>query len=314
MAALSRGRLGATEYESRRRNRASASALQLRGDEFVFVELAEAMSLKVNFRAMAITNKLEEDDIEGVMDICPSNASYMVRIDPDVLHPDDLISRLEEIDAEAGDIQGFELRTRVVDVPVMMEDPWTHETLMRFRDRHQDPDATDLEYSARINGFDSKEDFIEALLGSPWLVTMIGFVPGLPWCYQLVPPEEQVEVPKYVRPRTYTPERAFGFGGGFAVVYSVEGAGGYQLFGRSPLPVLDVKQRLKDFQESIVFPKPGDIWNYRRIDREEFDRLEAEVQEGTFEYKKKEFVFHPDRSLEDPHAYNEEILRVLYGN
>ena len=133
------------------------------GDEFVFVELAEAMSLKVNFRAMAITNKLEEEDIEGVMDICPSNASYMVRIDPDVLHPDDLISRLEEIDAEVGDIQGFELQTRVVDVPVMMEDPWTHETLMRFRDRHQDPDATDLEYSARINGYDSKDDFIAAL-------------------------------------------------------------------------------------------------------------------------------------------------------
>jgi CO/xanthine dehydrogenase Mo-binding subunit len=56
------------------------------GDEFVFVELAEAMSLKVNFRAMAITNKLEEERIDGVMDICPSNASYMVRIDPDVLH------------------------------------------------------------------------------------------------------------------------------------------------------------------------------------------------------------------------------------
>ena len=113
-----------------------------------------------------------------------------------------MISRLEEIDEEAGDIQGFELHTRVVDVPVMMEDPWTHETLMRFRDRHQDPETTDLEYSARINGYDSKEDFIAALLGSPWLVTMIGLVPGLPWCYQLVPPEEQVEVPKYVRPRS----------------------------------------------------------------------------------------------------------------
>jgi urea carboxylase len=286
------------------------------GDEYVFVELAEAMSLKVNFRAMAITNKLRDDDnIEGITDICPSNASYMVRIDPEVLHPDELISRLKHIDEEVGeDVSGFELDTRIVDVPVMIEDPWTHETLMRFRDRHQDPDATDLEYSARINGFETKEDFIEALLGSPWLVTMIGFVPGLPWCYQLVPPEEQIEVPKYVRPRTYTPERTFGFGGGFAVIYSVEGAGGYQLFGRSPVPVLDVQQRLKDFQDSIVFPKPGDIWNYRRIEREEYDRLEGEVEEGTFEYTKKDFVYHPDRSLEDPHAYNEEILGVLYGD
>jgi urea carboxylase len=284
------------------------------GDEYIFVELAEAMSLKVNFRAMAITNKLREEHVRGILDICPSNASYMLRIDPDELHPDDLISRLKEIDEEVGDVEGFELPTRVVDVPVMMEDPWTHETLMRFRDNHQDPDSTDLEYSARINGYDNKEDFINALLGSPWLVTMIGFVPGLPWCYQLVPPEEQVEVPKYVRPRTYTPERAFGFGGGFAVIYSVEGAGGYQLYGMAPAPVLDVNQRLKDFEDSIVFPKPGDIFNFRGIDREEFDSIRSEVEDGTFEYRKKEFLFHPDRALEDPHAYNQEILEGLYDD
>ena len=86
------------------------------GDEYVFVELSEAMSLKVNFRAMAITNKLRDENIEGVTDICPSNASYMIRIDPDVLHPDDLISRLKEIDEEVGDVEGFELPTRVVEI------------------------------------------------------------------------------------------------------------------------------------------------------------------------------------------------------
>ncbi len=284
------------------------------GDEYVFVELSEAMSLQINFRAMAITNKLREENIPGIQDICPSNASYMIRVNPDELRPDDLIERLKEIDEEVRDIEGFELPTRVVDVPVMMEDPWTHETLMRFRDNHQDPNATDLEYSARINGYDDTKDFIDALLGSPWLVTMIGFVPGLPWCYQLVPPEEQVEVPKYVRPRTYTPERAFGFGGGFAVIYSVEGAGGYQLYGLAPAPVLDVNQRLEDFQDSIVFPKPGDIFNYRGIDQEEFDRIRSEVEDGTWSYRKKEFVFHPDRALEDPHAYNKEILGGLYDD
>jgi urea carboxylase len=103
------------------------------GDEYIFVELAEAMSLSVNFRAMAITNRLQQENIEGITDICPSNASYLIRIDPDVLHPDELIARLKELDEEVGDVRGFELRIRVVDVPVMIEDPWTHETLMRFR-------------------------------------------------------------------------------------------------------------------------------------------------------------------------------------
>jgi urea carboxylase len=117
-----------------------------------------------------------------------------------------------------------------------------------------------------------------------------------------------------VRPRTYTPERAFGFGGGFAVIYSVEGAGGYQLYGLAPAPVLDVNQGLEDFEDSIVFPKPGDIFNFRGIDQEEFDQVREQVEDGSFEYRKKEFVFHPDRALEDPHAYNEEILEGLYDD
>jgi urea carboxylase len=50
------------------------------------------------------------------------------------------------------------------------------------------------------------------------------------------------------------------------------------------------------------------------VDREEFDRIRSEVEDGTFEYRKREFVFHADRSLEDPHAYNREILGVLYGD
>lgn len=284
------------------------------GDEYVFVELDEAMSLQVNLRAMAITNRLREESIPGVTDICPSNASYMVRVNPDELHPDELIARLEEIDDEVGEARGLVIETRVVDVPVLIEDPWTYETMMRFRDRHQDPNSTDLEYGARINGYASKDDFIEALLGSPWLVTMLGFVPGLPWCYQLVPPEEQIEVPKYVRPRTYTSERAFGYGGGFAVIYPVQGAGGYQLFGTAPAPVFDPKEELPDFRDSIIFPRPADIFKFRRIEREEFDRIREEVEAGTFEYRKRPFTFHADRALEDPKSYNDEILGALYGD
>ncbi|WP_047865727.1 5-oxoprolinase subunit B family protein [Rubrobacter aplysinae] len=284
------------------------------GDEYVFVELDEAMSLQVNFRALGITNRLREEELPGVTDICPSNASYMVRVNPDEIHPDELISRLKELDEEVGEARGIELDTRVVDVPVLIEDPWTYETMMRFRDRHQDPDSTDLEYGARINGYDSRDDFIDALLGSPWLVTMLGFVPGLPWCYQLVPPEEQIEVPKYVRPRTYTSERAFGYGGGFAVIYPVQGAGGYQLFGTAPGPVFDPKEELPDFRDSIIFPRPTDIFKFRRIEREEYDRIRGEVESGTFEYHKRPFTFQGDRALADPKSYNEEILGVLYGD
>lgn len=282
------------------------------GDEFIFVELAEAMSLEVNFKAMAITQKLREADLNGIYDICPSNASYMVRFNPDIIHPDDLIAKLKHLEKTVT-LDSLEISSRIVDVPVLFDDPWTHEALMRFRDRHQDPNSTDLEYTARINNFDSKEELIDALTAAPFLVSMIGFVPGLPWCYQMVPREQQIEAPKYVRPRTYTPERAFGFAGAFAVIYPVQGAGGYQLFGIAAAPIFEKEQRLPDFKDAITFPRQGDIFRYRSVTREEYDRIRAEVEAGTFRYLQKEITFTPKAVLDDLKGFAQDVLRRLYG-
>ncbi|HBZ11836.1 MAG TPA: allophanate hydrolase subunit 1 [Bacillus bacterium] len=282
------------------------------GDEFIFVELSEEMSLEVNFQAMAITKQLKEEQIPGILDICPSNASYMVRFEPEKIHPDKLISKLKDLEQTIS-IDDFELSSRMVDVPVLFEDPWTHEALMRFRERHQDPNSTDLEYTARINGFDSTDALIDAMTGSPYLVTMIGFVPGLPWCYQMVPREQQIEAPKYVRPRTFTPERAFGLGGAFTVIYPVDGAGGYQLFGIAAAPIFERDSRLYDFQETMTFPKQGDIFRYRSVSREEYDSIRKEVEDGTFRYLTKEITFTPKQVLENPKAFSEEVLRRLYS-
>ncbi|MBX6396119.1 MAG: carboxyltransferase domain-containing protein [Alicyclobacillaceae bacterium] len=273
------------------------------GDEFIFVELSEEMSLEANFRVMAITKLLREQNISGVMDICPANASFMVRYDPDTIHPEDLLRLLEEIEASVTDLSGLTLTSRVVDFPILFEDPWTHEAVMKSRDRHQDPSSTDIEYAARINGFRSTQEFIEALCRAPYIVSMTGFVPGLPWCFQIAPKEEQIEVPKYIRPRTYTPERAFGFGGAFAAIYPVQGAGGYQLFGISPSPIFDRTQSLPDFRESMVFPKPGDIFCFRPIDMEEYQAIRAKVEDLTFQYQIGEISFNPNDVIRDPKQF-----------
>jgi urea carboxylase len=134
-------------------------------DDHVFVELDEEMSFDANFRAMAITQQIRERDVDGITEICPANASYMVQFDPDVIHPDSVVDELKDIAAET-DISEYSWDTRIVDFPVFYDDPWTHDTQMDFRDRHQDPDSTDLEYSARINDFDSVDDFIAAHAGA----------------------------------------------------------------------------------------------------------------------------------------------------
>jgi len=281
-------------------------------DDYVFCELDREMSFDANFRAMAITQGIRERDLPGVNEICPANASYLLHFDPDEISPSDLVAQLKEIDAET-DLSEFRWETRIVDFPVLYGDEWTHETVMNFRENHQDPNVTDLEYSARINGFESVEAFVDAHSGAPHMVTMVGFVPGLPFCHQMVPRDRQIEVPKYVEPRTNTPSRAVGYGGAFTAIYPVQGAGGYQLYGRTPIEVLDIDQELPAFTESMVFPQPGDILNFRQIDREEYDAIRDDVENGTYEYPIEAVDFAPEDFFEAPREYNERLVEGLYA-
>lgn len=281
------------------------------GDEFVFVELAEEMSLQANFRAMAITAALREQRPDGLLDICPANASYQVRYDPDVLEPHALLARLKELERQVGDAADVTLPTRVLEIPVLYRDPWTTGTLLRFRDRHQDPDATDIEYAARINGYGDVDEFIAAHSGSPWFTSMVGFVAGLPFLYQMVPRERQIVVPKYLRPRTDTPKQTVGYGGCFSCIYSVRGAGGYQMFGITPAPIYDPTQSLPDFTEFMVLFRPADIVKFTPIDRERYDAHVAEVEAGTFRVTQRPVEFALAPFLDDPDGYNARLLEVL---
>jgi urea carboxylase len=281
------------------------------GDEFIFVELAEEMSLQANFRVMAITKALREQRPDGVLEICPANASYQVRYDPDVIEPHELLSQLQDLEKRVGDAHDLALSTRVLEIPVLYRDPWTTETLMRFRDRHQDPDATDIEYAARINGYPGVEEFIAAHSGSPWFTSMVGFVAGLPFTFQMVPRERQIVVPKYLRPRTDTPKQTVGYGGCFSCIYSVRGAGGYQMFGITPAPIYDPTQSLPDFTDFMVFFRPADIVKFTPIDRERYDAYLAEVAAGTFRITARPVEFSLQPFLDDPDGYNTRLLEVL---
>jgi urea carboxylase len=281
------------------------------GDEFIFVELAEEMSLTANFRAMAITTSLRGQRPDGILEICPANASYQVRYDPDVLEPRVLLELLKDIERSVGDASDFSLSTRVVEIPVLYQDPWTTETLMRFRDRHQDPDATDIEYAARINGLADAADFIRAHTGAPWFTSMVGFVAGLPFMFQMVPRERQLVVPKYLRPRTDTPKQTVGHGGCFACIYSVRGAGGYQMFGITPAPIYDPAQASPDFEDFMVFMRPGDIVWFREIDRDEYDDTIKRVEAHEYRIRAREVDFNLQPFLDDPDGFNARLLEVL---
>ncbi|NYE94205.1 urea carboxylase [Psychromicrobium silvestre] len=281
------------------------------GDEFLFVEIDEAMSLAANFLANSMAQVLTEGELPGVVDICPANASILIRFNPDLLAPDRLEATVREAEQKVRSSSLQTLQTRLIEVPVWYQDPYTSETAARFRKGHQRPEGSDLDFAAEQNQLSGAEEFIERHHSSPWLVSMVGFVAGLPFMFQIVPPEEQLQVPKYLSPRTDTPPLTVGHGGCFACIYSVRGAGGYQMFGIAAVPIFDPAQQLPDFQDFMVFFKPGDIVKFKPVNEAEYRSIQAQVEAGSYRYRQLPVTFDLAQALADPHTYNQQLLGGL---
>lgn len=282
------------------------------GDEFLFVEIAREMSLEANYIATSIAHALDEAALNGVIDVCPANASLLIRFNPDTLAGPDLEAAVRGHERAVRAQADQRLRTRIIEVPVWYNDPYTGETAERFREGyHQRPEGSDLDYAAEVNGLADAEEFIRRHHESPWLVSMVGFVAGLPFLYQLVERERQLEVPKYLSPRTDTPALTVGYGGCFTAHYSVRGAGGYQMLGIAPAPIFDPEQKLADFADFMVFFRTGDLVKYRPVLEPEYREIQAAVEAGTYRYKQVEVAFSLADALADPDAYNRTLLEAL---
>ena len=282
------------------------------GDDHIFVEVDEEMSLEAFFRTLSVTNALRDSRIRGVSEICPANASFLVKFDPDAIAADEVLAELKTLAASAAKAEPV-LKTRIIEIPVYYNDPWTRETLMRFRERHQEPGSTDIEYAARINNFAGTDEFIKAHSGAPWFVSMVGFVAGLPFLYQMVDRKRQIEAPKYLRPRTDTPKLTVGHGGCFGCIYSVRGAGGYQMFGITPMPIYDPNQKISYLRDFMCLFKPGDIVKWKPIGREAYEETLGEVEAGRFSPLVADVTFSLPEFNKDIDGYNRKLDGVLHG-
>ena len=282
------------------------------GDEHLFVECDESMSLEAFFKSLSMTTAVRDSQIKGVTEICPANASFQIKFNPDIIRPDDMLREVRAIESAASKTDPV-IATRIIEIPVFYQDPWTHETLMRFRERHQDPQATDLEYAARVNNYATVDDFIAAHAGSPWFVSMVGFVAGLPFMYQMVDRPRQIQVPKYLRPRTDTPKLTIGYGGCFSCIYSVRGAGGYQMFGITPMPIFDPEQKTSYLRDFMVFFRPGDIVKFKPIGRAEYDHTVEEVAVGRFAPAISDVTFDLREFQKDIDGYNARLEGMING-
>lgn len=251
------------------------------GDRSIEVELGDEMSFELNFLVHSLSNAIRQARISGVIELIPELASLLVSYDPDRISYADLTAEILRLHAQVGGAVG-ELPSRLFYIPVLYYDPWTSDCIEDYRakvaEKVPDPDLV-----CDLNGIADRAALRRLHSSCEYWVAALGFWPGL--C-SLMPLDDRARLiaPKYNPPRTWTPKGAIGLGGALTCIYPDRTPGGYQLLGRTPVPTFEREQRLPAFRESLALFRPGDRVRFVPIDSEEYDWIEAAVEEGSYDH------------------------------
>lgn len=278
------------------------------GDEYVFVQVGNDMDLRVNFQIQSTCKEIMANQIPGVIEAYPANTSYLVHYNPDKILPDTLLNELKGIDKKSFELTSFD--SRLIEIPILYNDPWSIECAKAFSSNHQDPSLTNLEFVAKLNGM-SVSKFINVQTDLQYFVTMLRFLPGSQCCFPMVERSKALMCPTYVVPRQWTPDRVLNMGGVFmGIVAHDKQPGGYQLLGRSPAPVYDRERRLADLKSSVLI-HPGDRIKLRSIERDEYDALRKEVKCGKYRFRIVQQTFEPKKFVELGESYLKRLQKEI---
>ena len=222
----------------------------------VTVYLGDEISEATNKKLVHLKNELEKMKIAGVTEIVISYTSLIIYYDIFKTTGKDVESTLEGIDLDRLEAQSFEYK--LVEIPVCYGG----------------------EYGPDLELFDdnglSPEEVIELHSDKEYLVYMLGFMPGFPYLGGL---DEKLFKARLDNPRTSIPAGSVGIGGKQTGMYPFTSPGGWNLLGRTPIPLFDEKR------EPQILYEAGDRIIYKSIDEEEYEQLKKKVDNNDYEVK-----------------------------
>ena len=207
------------------------------GDDNILVEYGPQMlDLNLRFRVHALMEWLQQQHIDGVLQLTPGIRSLQVNYDNLRLSRNTLLELLQQAESRLPAIEDMEVPSRIVHLPISWDDEQCRLAIEKYmqsvrRDAPWCP--SNIEFIRRINGLDSIDEVKRIFFDASYMVMGLGDVYlGAPVATP-VDPRHRLVTTKYNPARTWTPENAVGIGGAYLCVYGMEGPGGYQFVGRT---------------------------------------------------------------------------------
>lgn len=244
------------------------------------MELGDELNFDLNFLVHALTARVREADLDGIIELLPNMASIVVSYDPERIGYDDVVREIGTLHASLGSLEDVELESRLAYLPVCYRDPWTKACVEDYAQRIA-PRGGNPEFVARINGLEDAAQLVRVHSGTEHWVVAVCSTPGLPLMVAL-DPRCAITSPKYNPPRTWTTLGAIGVGGLSTSIYTTPGPGGYNLIGRTPVPRWDTQASLPAYRDRVVLLDAADRIKFVPVGRDEFEYIERRVAEGTY--------------------------------
>lgn len=252
------------------------------GDHFILVQFGDDARIDLNFMALGLTAAIKSAEVTGVVDTNPSYNSLVVEYESDDISYADLQTELTHLIDGLGSVDNLELESRLAYLPVVYRDPWTRDCVADYSEKIT-PRKYDPDFVADVNSFDDAKQLVRIHSGTEHWVVAVCSTPGLP-LMRALDPRCAITSPKYNPPRTWTTLGAIGVGGLSTSIYTTPGPGGYNLIGRTPVPLWDPRQRHPIFKDRVVLLDAADRVKFVPISEEEFDYTEARIADGSYEF------------------------------
>ncbi|MFD8492051.1 urea carboxylase [Amycolatopsis sp. NPDC059657] len=233
------------------------------GDDNLLVEYGPMqLDFALRMRVHALAERLQAENVPGIIDITPGIRSLQVHVDPETLPVHKILGLAKEIETELPATKDLVVPSRTVRLPLSWDDPATREAIERYMTGVRD-DAPwcpwNIEFIRRVNGLSSVDDVYRTVFDAQYMVLGLGDVYlGAPVATPL-DPRHRLVTTKYNPARTWTAENSVGIGGSYLCIYGMEGPGGYQFVGRTVQVWSGWRQR-GSFE-------PGSPWLLRFFDR-----------------------------------------------
>jgi len=276
------------------------------GDHFLLVEYgALELDIKLRFRAHALMQWLQQNNLPGLRELTPGIRSLQVHYDSQQLSLTNLLAHLERGERELIlQLAQLSVPSRIVHIPLSWDDEACQLAIQKYMQsvRANAPWCpSNLEFIRRINGLDSIADVKNILFSASYLVMGLGDVYlGAPVATP-IDPRHRLVTTKYNPARTWTAENSVGIGGSYLCVYGMEGPGGYQFVGRT-LQMWNRYRQTKEFKQPWLLNFFDQIRFYE-VSSDELQQIRCDFPQGRYPIK-----------IEDSHFSLSEYQEFITAN